>query len=45
MIFSHNGVDYYTVIGIHTRGIDGTKNGGVQFTTETLHFYKNNPNV
>ncbi len=44
MIFSHNGVDYYTVIGIHTTGA-GTFNAATRITTDLLHFYKNNPNI
>lgn len=35
---------YYIVIGINTYNLkDGISNGGMQITTELLHFYKNNP--
>lgn len=37
---------YHTVIGIHTYGnMRDSINGGVQMTTNMLHFYKNNPNI
>ena len=49
---TYDGVEYYTVIGIHNYTLDTDNDGffddessGIRMTTDLLHFYKNNPNI
>lgn len=49
---TYDGVEYYTVIGIHNYSLDTDNDGqfddessGIRMTTDLLHFYKNNPNI